>query len=42
MRAYPAGTRIDSSNFNPMFFWAFGIQLAALNYQTEGRFVRRE
>jgi len=26
--------RIDSSNFNPVIFWAFGIQSAALNYQT--------
>lgn len=34
MRTYPAGLRIDSSNFNPVFFWAFGIQLVALNYQT--------
>lgn len=35
MRTYPAGMRIDSSNFNPVIFWAFGIQMAALNYQTE-------
>lgn len=35
MRTYPAGLRIDSSNFNPTFFWAFGIQMMALNYQTE-------
>ncbi|GFR59792.1 phosphoinositide phospholipase C [Elysia marginata] len=27
--------RIDSSNFNPVIFWAFGIQMVALNYQTE-------
>ena len=37
MRTYPAGMRIDSSNFNPVIFWAFGIQMVALNYQTEGR-----
>ena len=37
MRTYPAGMRIDSSNFNPVNFWACGIQLAALNYQTEGK-----
>ena len=36
MRTYPAGMRIDSSNFNPVIFWAFGIQMVALNYQTEG------
>lgn len=35
MRTYPAGLRIDSSNFNPLFFWTFGIQMVALNYQTE-------
>lgn len=35
MRTYPAGLRIDSSNFNPVFFWAFGIQLVAMNYQTD-------
>ncbi|XP_014666625.1 PREDICTED: 1-phosphatidylinositol 4,5-bisphosphate phosphodiesterase epsilon-1-like [Priapulus caudatus] len=35
MRTYPAGMRIDSSNFNPVIFWAFGIQLVALNYQTD-------
>lgn len=35
VRTYPAGMRIDSSNFNPLIFWAFGIQMVALNYQTE-------
>ncbi|XP_067003645.2 1-phosphatidylinositol 4,5-bisphosphate phosphodiesterase epsilon-1 isoform X2 [Anabrus simplex] len=35
MRTYPAGMRIDSSNPNPLIFWAFGIQMVALNYQTE-------
>ncbi|RWS03101.1 1-phosphatidylinositol-4:5-bisphosphate phosphodiesterase epsilon-1-like protein, partial [Dinothrombium tinctorium] len=35
MRSYPAGMRIDSSNFNPVIFWAFGMQLVALNFQTE-------
>ncbi|XP_077544076.1 uncharacterized protein LOC144156122 [Haemaphysalis longicornis] len=35
MRTYPAGMRIDSSNFNPVTFWAFGLQMVALNYQTE-------
>jgi hypothetical protein len=37
MRSYPAGMRIDSSNFNPVLFWAFGLQMVALNYQTEGK-----
>ncbi|CAH0559692.1 unnamed protein product [Brassicogethes aeneus] len=35
MRTYPAGMRIDSSNFNPVIYWSFGMQMAALNYQTE-------
>ena len=39
MRTYPAGMRIDSSNFNPVIFWSFGIQFVALNYQTEGNFT---
>lgn len=34
MRTYPTGMRIDSSNFNPVIFWAFGIQSVAMNYQT--------
>lgn len=33
-RTYPAGTRVDSSNFNPMTDWALGAQLVALNFQT--------
>ncbi|XP_052101647.1 uncharacterized protein LOC127735503 isoform X2 [Mytilus californianus] len=37
MRTYPSGMRIDSSNFNPVIFWAFGLQMVALNYQTEDR-----
>ena len=41
MRSYPAAMRIDSSNFNPVLFWAFGIQMVALNYQTEGKSASR-
>lgn len=45
-RVYPAGTRIKSSNVNPMVAWSTGSQMVALNYQTfdketlknEGRF----
>eukprot|EP00040_Diaphanoeca_grandis_P017343 m.90271 g.90271 ORF g.90271 m.90271 type:complete len:1366 (-) comp26381_c0_seq1:90-4187(-) len=33
-RVYPAGKRIDSSNFNPQQLWNAGIQLVALNLQT--------
>lgn len=36
LRTYPAATRIDSSNPNPLMFWLHGIQLVALNYQTDG------
>lgn len=35
LRTYPAATRIDSSNPNPLMFWLHGIQLVALNYQTD-------
>ncbi|XP_021051991.1 1-phosphatidylinositol 4,5-bisphosphate phosphodiesterase epsilon-1 isoform X1 [Mus pahari] len=35
LRTYPAATRIDSSNPNPIIFWLHGIQLVALNYQTD-------
>ena len=33
-RTYPAGTRVDSSNYNPMLAWSAGSQLVALNFQT--------
>ena len=33
-RTYPSGVRIESSNYDPMQFWACGAQLVALNYQT--------
>jgi len=36
LRTYPAATRIDSANPNPLPFWLHGIQLVALNYQTDG------
>ncbi|XP_077146820.1 1-phosphatidylinositol 4,5-bisphosphate phosphodiesterase eta-1 isoform X2 [Ranitomeya variabilis] len=38
-RIYPSAYRIDSSNFNPVPYWNSGIQLVALNYQTEGRMM---
>ncbi|XP_012818898.1 1-phosphatidylinositol 4,5-bisphosphate phosphodiesterase eta-1 isoform X4 [Xenopus tropicalis] len=38
-RIYPSAYRIDSSNFNPVAYWNAGIQLVALNYQTEGRMM---
>lgn len=33
-RTYPAGFRVDSSNYNPVLAWAMGCQLVALNFQT--------
>jgi phosphatidylinositol phospholipase C, delta len=33
-RTYPAGTRVDSSNYSPMLAWSVGSQLVALNFQT--------
>lgn len=38
-RVYPAGKRIDSSNFEPQQLWNAGIQLVALNLQTDDRGV---
>ncbi|XP_071948971.1 uncharacterized protein [Antedon mediterranea] len=35
IRTYPGGMRMDSSNYSPIMAWACGIQLVALNYQTE-------
>lgn len=32
-RTYPAGVRVDSSNYNPILAWAMGCQLVALNFQ---------
>ena len=33
-RVYPAGSRLNSSNYEPHKFWDAGVQMAALNYQT--------
>jgi len=33
MRAYPSGSRVNSSNYNPLFAWSVGYQLVALNIQ---------
>ncbi|ANQ07971.1 Phosphoinositide phospholipase C [Plasmodium coatneyi] len=35
-RVYPSGTRLASTNFNPLIFWSAGIQFVALNYQYNG------
>ena len=34
IRIYPAGTRVNSSNYNPVPMWKYGCQLVALNFQT--------
>ena len=34
LRSYPAGHKIDSSNYNPEPFWRHGCQMVALNFQT--------
>lgn len=34
IRAYPAGMRFTSSNYLPHHFWAVGVQMVALNWQT--------
>lgn len=36
-RVYPKGSRLDSSNYDPIRHWNVGIQMAALNYQTPDR-----
>ena len=33
MRAYPAATRLSSSNLDPAVFWRKGVQMVALNWQ---------
>jgi len=34
MRVYPNGSRVTSSNFDPLIYWKRGVQMAALNWQT--------
>ena len=33
MRVFPSGRRVDSSNFDPCFFWRQGIQMVVMNWQ---------
>lgn len=33
-RTYPAGSRVDSSNYSPLLAWSIGCQLVSLNFQT--------
>ena len=37
VRIYPAGSRVDSSNYDPRPHWACGAQMVALNFQTLDR-----
>jgi phosphatidylinositol phospholipase C delta len=39
-RTYPSGSRVDSSNYNPLLAWSTGCQMVALNFQTEDAFLR--
>jgi len=34
MRVYPKGSRVNSSNFDPLQFWRRGVQMVATNWQT--------
>lgn len=36
VRLYPSGTRLNSSNYEPLKYWAGGVQLVAINWQTPG------
>ena len=33
IRTYPKGTRVESSNYNPMLMWQYGFHMAAVNIQ---------
>ena len=33
MRAYPSGSRLASTNFDPSAYWRMGVQIVALNWQ---------
>ena len=33
-RIYPAGSRVDSSNYSPLLAWSVGCQMVSLNFQT--------
>ena len=37
VRIYPSGTRVNSSNYDPVLYWKSGCQLVALNFQTFDR-----
>ncbi|CAF3334143.1 unnamed protein product [Rotaria socialis] len=35
VRVYPDSIRQNSSNLHPLFYWVYGMQMVALNYQTD-------
>ncbi|KAK1428002.1 hypothetical protein QVD17_16810 [Tagetes erecta] len=37
LRVFPKGSRVDSSNYNPLIGWSHGAQMVAFNMQTHGR-----
>ncbi|XP_022730849.1 phosphoinositide phospholipase C 5-like [Durio zibethinus] len=37
LRIYPRGTRVNSSNYNPLMGWMHGAQMVALNMQGYGK-----
>ncbi|OMO90442.1 C2 calcium-dependent membrane targeting [Corchorus olitorius] len=37
LRIYPKGTRVNSSNYNPLIGWMHGAQMVALNMQGYGK-----
>ena len=39
-RTYPAGSRVDSSNYTPILPWSVGCQMVALNFQTADNALR--
>jgi phosphatidylinositol phospholipase C delta len=39
VRTYPKGTRLSSTNYEPHRFWAGGMQLVAINWQTFGKSI---
>ncbi|KHN40072.1 Phosphoinositide phospholipase C 2 [Glycine soja] len=40
LRIYPKGTRLDSSNYDPMIGWMHGAQMVAFNMQGGGHHLR--
>ena len=36
VRTYPKGSRVDSSNYNPLVMWNAGLQMVAINFQKPG------